>query len=65
MADLFAPRKILTAHLQTLVERGVLRYVGQHHELEQVFDGQPAHTWALTSPSTNTATSAYRRATRK
>nr|DAX69467.1 MAG TPA: hypothetical protein [Caudoviricetes sp.] len=42
MADLFAPRKILTAHLQTLVERGVLRYVGQHHELEQVFDGQPA-----------------------
>ena len=42
MADLFAPRKALTAHLQKLVERGVLRYVGQHHELEQVLDNQPA-----------------------
>ena len=42
MADLFAPRKALTAHLQKLVERGVLRYVGQHRELEQVLDNQPA-----------------------
>lgn len=37
--DLFAPRKALTAHLQALVEQGVIRGVGQAHDFADVMDG--------------------------
>lgn len=34
--DLFAPRKALTAHLQKLVDSGVIRGVGQAHEFADI-----------------------------
>lgn len=39
MADLFAPRKALTDHLQKLVEQGVIRGVAQAQDFSEVMDG--------------------------
>lgn len=42
--DLFSPRKALTAHLEVLVKRGVIRGVAQAQDLADVLDGiQPAN----------------------
>lgn len=38
-ADLFAPRKALTEHLQKLVEQGVIRGVAQAQDFSEVMDG--------------------------
>ena len=40
MADIFAPREVLTRHLQQLVEQGILRHVGQAREFGDVLDGR-------------------------
>ena len=40
MADIFAPRAVLTRHLQQLVEQGILRHVGQAREFGDVLEGR-------------------------
>lgn len=55
--DLFAPRKALTAHLESLVKAGVIRGVGQADDFADVMDGgQPAnhaHVYVVYDKSSN------------
>lgn len=45
--DLFSPRKALTAHLEKLVKRGVIRGVAQAESLAEVIDGNEPATHAF------------------